>query len=377
MSFLAKFTRRLFIILNILAAIFFLLACINMFIDPGEWWFIAILGLFFPFMIVVHLFFIIGWLFARSRWALLSVISLIIGYSNISALVGTTYNSEYSAVKKPYTVRVLSWNVHQFGFFENPKKGVILRRQMLDYIKEQNADILCLQEFVKDRLPGKKLVTVFELMKEIGYPYSFVSEDYIQDKGEYTMGVAIFSKHPIIDSFRIRYKGDISSMSAESLLAADIAIDGKPLRIFTTHLQSNRIAQEEYVHVSSRRGDKDSVLIASKSIAKKLRAAYRFRSEQADKLASAMDASPHPEIVAGDFNDIPNSYTYFRVRKNRVDAFHEQGWGLGRTFSHISPTLRIDYIIADKRFNVLQFKRRLLPYSDHYPIIADLQLNGE
>jgi endonuclease/exonuclease/phosphatase family metal-dependent hydrolase len=377
MSFLAKFTRRLFIILNILAAIFFLLACINMFIDPGEWWFIAILGLFFPFMIVVHLFFIIGWLFARSRWALLSVISLIIGHSNISALVGTTYNSEYSAVKKPYTVRVLSWNVHQFGFFENPKKGVILRRQMLDYIKEQNADILCLQEFVKDRLPGKKLVTVFELMKEIGYPYSFVSEDYIQDKGEYTMGVAIFSKHPIIDSFRIRYKGDISSMSAESLLAADIAIDGKPLRIFTTHLQSNRIAQEEYVHVSSRRGDKDSVLIASKSIAKKLRAAYRFRSEQADKLASAMDASPHPEIVAGDFNDIPNSYTYFRVRKNRVDAFHEQGWGLGRTFSHISPTLRIDYIIADKRFNVLQFKRRLLPYSDHYPIIADLQLNGE
>jgi endonuclease/exonuclease/phosphatase family metal-dependent hydrolase len=377
MAFLAKFTRRLFIFLNILAAIFFLLACINMFIDPGEWWFIAILGLFFPFMIVVHLIFIVGWLFARSRWALLSLVALIIGYTNISALIGTTYNSEFSVVKKPNTVRIISWNVHQFGFFEDPKKGPALRRQMLDYIKEQNADILCMQEFVKDRLPGKKLVTVFELMKEIGYPYSFVSEDYIQDKGVYSMGVAIFSRHPIIDSFRIRYKGDISSMSAESLLAADISIDGKPIRIFTTHLQSNRIAQEEYVHVSSRRGDKDSVLIASKSIAKKLRAAYRFRSEQANKVAAAMDASPHPEIVAGDFNDIPNSYTYFRVRKNRVDAFHEKGWGLGRTFSHISPTLRIDYIIADKRFKVLQFKRRLLPFSDHYPIIADLQLNGE
>ncbi|MBC7826230.1 MAG: endonuclease/exonuclease/phosphatase family protein [Chitinophagaceae bacterium] len=377
MSFLAKFTRRLFIVLNILAAIFFLLACINMYIDPGEWWFIAILGLFFPFMIVVHLFFIIGWLFARSRWTLLSVIVLIIGYSNISALIGTTYNSEYDAVKKPYTIRVLSWNVHQFGFFKNPKTGVALRRQILDYIKEQNPDVLCMQEFVKDRLPGKKLVTVFELMKDIGYPYSFVSEDYIQDKGEFTMGVAIFSKHPFIDSFRIKFKGNISSMSAESLLAVDISIDGKPIRIFTTHLQSNRIGSEEYVHVSSRRGDRDSVLIASKSIAKKLRTAYRFRSEQADKVAAAMDASPHPEIVAGDFNDIPNSYTYFKVRKNRVDAFHEQGWGLGRTFSHISPTLRIDYIIADKRFEVMQFKRRLLPYSDHYPIIADLQMKTE
>ncbi|RYY10512.1 MAG: endonuclease/exonuclease/phosphatase, partial [Chitinophagaceae bacterium] len=205
-------------------------------------------------------------------------------------------------------------------------------------------------------------------------PYYFISEDYIQDKGVYSMGVAIFSKHPIIDSFRIRYKGHISSMSAESLLAADISVKGKPVRIFTTHLQSNRIGQEEYVHVSSRRADRDSVLIASKSIAKKLRAAYRFRSEQADKVAAAMDASPHPEIVAGDFNDIPNSYTYFRVRKNRVDAFHEKGWGLGRTFSHISPTLRIDYIIADKRFEVVGFQRRILPYSDHYPIIADLKL---
>lgn len=374
MSFLATFTRRLFIVLNILAAIFFLLACINMFIDPGEWWFIAILGLFFPFMIVVHLFFITGWLLARSRWALLSLIVLIIGYPNISALIGTTYNSSESAEKTPGTIRVLSWNVHQFGFFENPKKAVELRRQMLDFIKTQDPDIICMQEFVKDRLPDKKLVTVFELMKNIGYPYSFTSEDYIQDKGEYFMGVAIFSKHPIVDSFRIRYKGDIRSMSAESLLAADIAINGKPVRIFTTHLQSNRIAEEEYVHVSSRRADKDSVLIASKSIAKKLRAAYRFRSEQADKVTAAMDASPHPEIVAGDFNDIPNSYTYFRIRKNRVDAFHEQGWGLGRTFSHISPTLRIDYIIADKKFEVLKFNRRILPYSDHYPIIADLRL---
>ncbi|MHA4844680.1 endonuclease/exonuclease/phosphatase family protein [Flavitalea antarctica] len=377
MSFFAKFTRRLFIFLNILAVVFFLLACINMYINPGEWWFIAILGLFFPFMIVVHLGFIVGWLLARSRWALLSLVALIIGYSNISALVGTNFNSGFSAEKRPNSVRLLSWNVHQFGYFEDPKQGPGLRRQMLDFIREQNPDILCLQEFVKDRLPPKKMVTVFDLMKEIGYPYSFVSEDYIQDQGEYTMGVAIFSKHPITDSFRIRYKGHISSMSAESLLAADIAINGKTLRIFTTHLQSNRIGQEEYVHVSSRRAVRDSVLIASKSIAKKLRAAYRFRSEQADKVAAAMDASPHPEIVAGDFNDIPNSYTYFRLRKNRVDAFHEKGWGLGRTFSHISPTLRIDYIIADKRLEVLQFDRRVLPFSDHYPIIADFQLNGE
>jgi endonuclease/exonuclease/phosphatase family metal-dependent hydrolase len=161
------------------------------------------------------------------------------------------------------------------------------------------------------------------------------------------------------------------------VLAADILFEGRPIRIFSTHLQSNRVGQEEYVHVTSRRGDKDSVLIASKTIARKLRDAYKFRSEQADKVAAALDASPHPEILAGDFNDIPNSYTYFRLSKNRLDAFQEKGWGLGRTFSHISPTLRIDYILADKQFDVLQYKRKLLPFSDHYPIIADLRLIGQ
>jgi endonuclease/exonuclease/phosphatase family metal-dependent hydrolase len=377
MAIFATFTRRLFIVLNLFAAFLFLLACANMYINPAEWWFIAMLGLFFPFMIVVHVIFIIGWLFVRSKWALLSFVVLLVGYSNIRALVGISFMADYSSVKAPGTLRLLSWNVHQFGFSEGQTAGLITRRKIVDYIKEQDADVLCLQEFIKDIPAGTKHVSIFELLKNIGYPYSFFSEDYIQSRGKYAMGVAIFSRYPIRDSFRIRYSGEVASMSAETLLAADILFEKKPVRIFTTHLQSNRLAKEEYVHVTSRRGDKDSVLIASKTIAKKLRQAYRFRSEQADKVAAALNSSPHPEIIAGDFNDIPNSYTYFQLVKDRQDAFREKGWGLGRTFSHISPTLRIDYIMADKRFEVLQYKRRLLPYSDHYPIIADLRFREQ
>jgi endonuclease/exonuclease/phosphatase family metal-dependent hydrolase len=83
-----------------------------------------------------------------------------------------------------------------------------------------------------------------------------------------------------------------------------------------------------------------------------------------------------PEIICGDYNDVPNSYTYFRIRGDRRDAFVEKEGGLGRTFSNIAPTLRIDYIMADKQFEVLQYKRKLLPYSDHYPVIADLRLGS-
>jgi endonuclease/exonuclease/phosphatase family metal-dependent hydrolase len=43
----------------------------------------------------------------------------------------------------------------------------------------------------------------------------------------------------------------------------------------------------------------------------------------------------------------------------------------------ISPTLRIDYIMADPGFEVIHYKRFVVPYSDHYPIMTDLKLPAE
>ncbi|MBA4168191.1 MAG: hypothetical protein H0X41_11745, partial [Chitinophagaceae bacterium] len=40
-----KITKRIFIIINIVAASVFLLACCNSFLNPQQWWFIALLGL--------------------------------------------------------------------------------------------------------------------------------------------------------------------------------------------------------------------------------------------------------------------------------------------------------------------------------------------
>ncbi|MET0244287.1 MAG: endonuclease/exonuclease/phosphatase family protein [Flavitalea sp.] len=376
MSFLAKFTQRSFIVLNVLAAIAFLITCLNWYINPGEWWFVALMGLPFPFMVLAHVIFVIGWAIVRSKWAFLSILVLILGYSNIRVLFGTNFTSDFKTEKPDSTIRLLSWNVHQFGFWDGPKNGLLVRRQILDYIKKQDADILCMQEFISDNPGMTKHISIFELLRDMGYPYYFYSEDYSLWRGRYTSGVAIFSRFPITDSFRIRYPGEAAKMTAESLVAADILVNRKPIRVFTTHLQSNMIAREEYGQLSSARGVRDSLFTSGKSIVKKLKRAYEFRSQQADKVAAALDASPHPEVISGDFNDIPNSYTYFRLSQNRQDAFVEKGWALSRTFSHISPTLRIDYIFADKQYEILQYKRDVLPYSDHYPIIADLRLHN-
>ncbi len=69
---------------------------------------------------------------------------------------------------------------------------------------------------------------------------------------------------------------------------------------------------------------------------------------------------------------MPNSYAYQTIGENLQNAFEEKGSGLGRTFTGIAPTLRIDNIFASTSFTVNQFVRLPVKLSDHFPIIADL-----
>ena len=132
--------------------------------------------------------------------------------------------------------------------------------------------------------------------------------------------------------------------------------------------------RKDYQYLEKIKKVEDSLLEASKSIVKKLRQAYLVRGEQARSVRDALEKSPYPSVLCGDFNDVPNSYTYFQIRGAMQDAFISRGAGIGRTYASISPTLRIDYILADPQFKVVQCKKVELSYSDHYPVIADLVL---
>ena len=60
-----------------------------------------------------------------------------------------------------------------------------------------------------------------------------------------------------------------------------------------------------------------------------------------------------------------------------LDAFLKKGSGFGRTLNFISPTLRIDYILADKELEIDRFHVIKVPYSDHYPLVADMRFPGD
>ena len=364
-------TKRLFIIVHIGITALFLLSCANAFLHPERWWFFALLGLTFPFLLILEIVFLLIWTLFRSRWAFLSLGALLLGFTNIRALIGF-HSGGFNAVKKENSIRILSWNVRWFDEQKRAIKGSYpSRKKMLDFIKEQDADILCFQEYFES---NKYAYSNLKDLQKMGYAYCYKVIDYGRKGGPYEVGVAIFSRFPITDTIRIRYPGPVKLRAAESLIACDINIKGQTIRVFNTHLQSVLFQPKDYQDLRTIKNADDSLLDASRSIVKKLKQGYASRGYQVDIVREQLDKSPHPAIICGDFNDIPNSYTYFHIRGNRQDAFIATSNGIGRTFSNISPTLRIDYIIADKRFEVIQFQRHVLPYSDHYPVVSDVQL---
>ncbi len=373
MASLRKLTKRFFIIANIAVVILFLLGCANAFLHPGKWWVISFLGLFFPLLLLLVLGFFVFWLFFSWRYSLISVLAMIIGWQNIHAFLA--FNITKHLEQKPANAfRILSWNVRSWDEFITKKAGASGHRDaMMQFIQQQNADVLCLQEFLEPHGFKQLEPNISYIREQLHYPYYFFSHDHLNNNGKIETGVIIFSRYPILDTIQIKYNRDATTNVAESLIGVDLSINNKKIRVYTTHLQSVLFRSKDFRNVEIIRNvEEDSMIDASKSLLKKLRTAFRLRGDQADMVRKELDQSPYPEIICGDFNDVPNSYTYFHIRGDRQDAFIKKGFGIGRTYIHLSPTLRIDYIMADRQFTVLQCGRLRLPYSDHHPVIADL-----
>jgi endonuclease/exonuclease/phosphatase family metal-dependent hydrolase len=106
--------------------------------------------------------------------------------------------------------------------------------------------------------------------------------------------------------------------------------------------------------------------------------AYSRRAVQASMIRNAADTTKLPSIICGDFNDVPASYAYFKIKgTTRNDAFLKKSWGVGRTFYAIAPTLRIDYILPELRFEIKQFDLIDENLSDHLLLVADLSLKKD
>lgn len=369
-SLLRKFFKRLLSFLTLLCCITYLITCLLPYLNPETWWFIGFLGLTFPYQATLLIFAVIFWLIAKPRLALIPFITLLVGYKQLSVLFAIHPAKDFAQEKEDSVIRIVDWNVgNMYGLSNSNEIRKHNRLEIAGAILNLNPDIICLQEFNHSTRQGEDADNIG--LFSANYPHYYFSKDVNRNDGFYQYGSIIFSKHPIIEAARIPFpQGNI-----ESLIYADILMNNEDtIRLFTSHLQSFKFTSSDYADMNRIKEQNEEALKASKNIITKMRYAFQHRGAQADVVHNALSQSRHSSIICGDFNDVPNSYTYFHIRGLRQDAFLAKGFGIGKSFNALAPTLRIDYILPDTTFNIHQFDMVDEDLSDHSMLVTDISL---
>lgn len=354
---------------NIVAALFMLMTLVGSVLSPETFTFTAYFALVFPVVIFANIAFVVFWMLARKWFFLVSLSILIFSASEIN----NTFPVHFGKTETPHTnntVRILTYNTRINGYIKkhtrrNPNK-------VIQYILDSNADIVCMQEFTvsknKEYLTEKDIFSIFKK-----YPYKHIQYKQKSRTNFDLTGVATFSKYPIINRQKIEYP----SLYNVSIFS-DIHIHGKTIRLVNNHLESNRLTEQDKNMPLKLRNNFDTKNLTGITLnfSHKLGVAYKLRSVQADAVAKVIASSPYKVIECGDLNDVPTSYAYTTVKGKLKDVFAETGNGLGWTFNERFYHFRIDYVFYDSEaFTPVSYKTDKVNYSDHYPVLCNLNIN--
>lgn len=349
---------------NCLAVLLLLLSYSASFINPKTVWPIAFLGLGYLPILLINLGFVAYWLLRKPRYALLTLIPILLGWNLLSQHIGfRTQNT--ASEKSDFTLRIMTYNAHLFKEIKNPttkdfKQGAI------DLINKTDPDILCMQEFFT-KIKGQQQFSKI-LAQDAGFEDFYFAPAMKSEHEGY--GQIIFSKFPIIN------KGTITQneYGINRIIFVDIVRQQDTIRVYNVHLRSFALQNEDKEFIQNPSANTHTEEKATHRVGRKLKDAFEKRSKQAQALREHIDATRYPVIVMGDFNDTPMSYSVNLISRGLKNTFREKGQGWGVTHYEMLPLFQIDYMLCSKVFQVENYQIVKEKLSDHYPIWADISL---
>lgn len=344
--------------LNYILAGLLILSYLSVHVSPDKIPFLALLGLFFPFLIIANFLFLLFRIYKKKAHFFISLIALLLGINHITDFFG--FNNKEIPSKSENSLKIMTYNVRMFDLY-NWSNIENAGNNILDIIKTEDADIICLQEFFSNRKNNRK-----KQIKKIQ-----ATKDYIiSSKNKRSLfGNAIFSKFPIINHGYI----DVGYENDKNIFA-DIVINKDTIRVYNIHLASIHLNRNDYKFMNKiDLKDKEKNIEGVKGIGAKLLSAYRIRSGEVDAVASHIKNTSYKTIICGDFNDTPVSYTYRKLKGNLKDAFIEAGFGIGNTYAGNLPFFRIDYVFHSSEFSSVKYTRIKENLSDHFPVITKIE----
>jgi endonuclease/exonuclease/phosphatase family metal-dependent hydrolase len=242
------------------------------------------------------------------------------------------------------TIKILQWNVLYQEKIEN----------IIKLVQEINPDIFCGQELTAHGAANPGVDVSAEIAKTCNYSY-FSKSANVNFEGfeeNFDFGDGIFSRYPVKSSREYKIQNKEEYGEDRFYLEADILIGDNVLAIGTVHLSFSPRFE-----------------ITEKRLA------------EAKKLYEAVQGHHEKFVLAGDMNATPDSSIIKKLEEMFIHAdpntdrptwttkpFSYQG------FEANSLDWRLDYVFATEDINVVNNKIIETNYSDHLPILAEVQI---
>lgn len=328
-------------------------------------WIAGFLMMTVPVAQILCLISLIYWLTRRAKRALLPLTVLLLGYGFIKR----TFTVHEPIASLENSIKILNYNV--YGMYSNEYESNIEKLNKLkDFIKNEEADIKVFQEFYSNA--DRKQYRTIDFMKGEYPNYAFIPlKQEAFDKNE-KMGLAIFSKYPII-----HFEGEQYKNSANGYLLADIAYKKDTIRIINLQLWSMGIRVGK-VAGKIRDQDYSNAKKEGRGILASLKKGFINHKREMDQINRFIQNSPYPILVMGDLNETPYGWAYGTIRERLKNGFEEAGNGFGFTLNRSPYVVRIDNQFFSDDFKILNFETlSKIKYSDHLPVIGTYQLKHE
>lgn len=353
MRWIGRLLANILLGINALVVLFLLLSAYSPYCNPQSFPVLSCLGLAFPVFLLGTLLFVCFWLVVYRKYILLSLLALVVCWQPIRTYIPCNWFGD----KAPeHAVKILTFNTRAFG--EKTSHTKEKPNEILAYLQQSDADIICLQEYIWGNKLKKKDIDY--AMKK--YPY----KHYYSLAGGLN-GLGCYSRFPILSAIPIKYKSQRNGS-----IAYQIKVNEDTLLVVNNHLESFKIGDSEvatYQGVLDSLGNKNH-LVGLRKLIGKLAEGTSIRALQADTIARIVSRFPGEKVVVcGDFNDSPISYTHRVLNEHLQDAFVQSGNGFGFSYVQHRMLFRIDHLLIGREMNAYQCTvDDAITASDHYPV---------
>lgn len=236
---------------------------------------------------------------------------------------------------------------------------------MLEFLQNEAADILCLQEVYNSADPNlpERYRTIELIKQKLGYKYSDFAKAFIHDgpDGLLANGNAIISKLPLIDRSQLylteptkeSYKDVPENWPIEPRVLQHVALQEDNLRINVFNMHG--IWDLEGDNYSPRRQDmRDKILNAAKGL--------------------------ENVIIAGDTNAKSSNQALLDVGKIYPSVFGDDlksTFNMRRKDNPGYASAAVDLMYVSPEIKVISKRAPDVDISDHLPIVVELEITGD